>query len=596
MVHVLRAAVIIAIAFVVYVMGVGELFAASDNWPAFELPQKLTTNFRGPGSYLSLFKIFAAWLVFLGWVKTTDWVNTDLQELNHKQLNYLQWNPIVFGTFMAAFVLMWLIPRFWVGFLLLLVAYITPLLTYIFYRDSLVDEDIRIITPERIRYWYATCLNKVGVKVKMQEIDSEEVTSGPRVKLLGHGGPDNRTNNARSLLAKQSPGFSSLTDMIVEVLDGRATAIMLDYTEKNTALNIMVDGVWVPREPKERKLADSALESLKILCGLNPQERQKRQKGTFLSEYESGRYVTTLTSQGTPAGERVLIQFDDSAVSFKNFDDLGMRVKMQGQLKELLQSQKGFLLFSAMPSGGLRTTTDVTLHTCDRFLREFSTVEEENSHYRSVENVALTTYKAADGETPATVLTQLFRKEPNVVVVRDLVNAETVSILCKGTADKLIIGTIRAKDCIEALLGVLALGVPSAEFATAITAVVNQRLVRKLCSDCMESYVPPSQVLQQLGIPEGRIEAFYQPPESKPSVFKTPCKTCGGIGYVGRTAIFELLVVGDAVREVLTSKPNPELLRRAARKDGMKSIQEEGILLVAKGVTSLQELMRILKQ
>jgi type II secretory ATPase GspE/PulE/Tfp pilus assembly ATPase PilB-like protein len=156
----------------------------------------------------------------------------------------------------------------------------------------------------------------------------------------------------------------------------------------------------------------------------------------------------------------------------------------------------------------------------------------------------------------------------------------------------LFISTVRAKDSAEALLRVLALGVPPAEFARGISAVFSQRLVRKLCEACKEAYAPAPQILKQLGIPEGRIQAFHRPPQQPEEV----CKECSGIGYKGRTAIFELLLVGDTVRKVLSTSPKLELLRKAARKDGMRSLQEEGILLVAKGVTSLPELMRVLKQ
>jgi type II secretory ATPase GspE/PulE/Tfp pilus assembly ATPase PilB-like protein len=105
---------------------------------------------------------------------------------------------------------------------------------------------------------------------------------------------------------------------------------------------------------------------------------------------------------------------------------------------------------------------------------------------------------------------------------------------------------------------------------------VNQRLVRKLCDKCKEAYVPPPQVLQRLGIPAGRVQAFYRPPTPNPQEPKEPCQQCGGIGYFGRTAIFEVLIVGDAVRQVLTAKPRLDLLRQAARRDGLKSFQEEG--------------------
>jgi type II secretory ATPase GspE/PulE/Tfp pilus assembly ATPase PilB-like protein len=140
------------------------------------------------------------------------------------------------------------------------------------------------------------------------------------------------------------------------------------------------------------------------------------------------------------------------------------------------------------------------------------------------------------------------------------------------------------------------LGVSPQPLAKAIIGVVNQRLVRKLCESCKEAYAPTPQILQQLGIPEGRVQAFYRPPQPNPEEPKEPCQVCGGIGYLGRTAIFELLTVGDTVRNVLATNPKLDVLRQAARRDAMNSLQEEGVLLVAKGVTSLPELMRVLKQ
>ena len=373
---------------------------------------------------------------------------------------------------------------------------------------------------------------------------------------------------------------------------------MLDYTQQGAAMRALIDGVWIPREGRSREIADPALESLKVLCGLNPQDRQGRQQGTFLTEYEKAKLATSLAAQGTPTGERVVIQFEEKKISFKSLDELGMRTKLQDELRAALGLQQGFVLLSGVTGGGLRTTTDVVLHSCDRFIREFGAVEAEENRYPPVENVAVTTYKTSEGQTPADVLPKFFRTEPNVAVIRDFVNAQTVRMMCAEIPEnRLMIGTIRAKDFAEAIYRVLAMGVPPAEFAKAITLVVGQRLVRKLCESCKEGYVPPPQLLKQLGIPEGRVQAFYRPPQPNAENAKQePCQACGAIGYVRRTAVFELLTVGDAVRKVLLTDPKLDLIRQAARKDGMNSLQEEGVLLVAKGVTSLPELMRVLKQ
>ena len=125
-------------------------------------------------------------------------------------------------------------------------------------------------------------------------------------------------------------------------------------------------------------------------------------------------------------------------------------------------------------------------------------------------------------------------------------------------------------------------------------AVLYERLIRKLCPDCKVGYAPPAEVLKKLGIPPGKVEQLYRTP--KPEEVDKPCKTCQALGYLGRTGLFELLVVTDQMREILIKQPKLELLKQAARAAHQRSLQEEGVLLVAQGITSLQELQRVLQQ
>jgi type II secretory ATPase GspE/PulE/Tfp pilus assembly ATPase PilB-like protein len=511
-----------------------------------------------------------------------------------KAMDYLRWNPILFGSFFFAMILTWLIPIFWLGFALLLIAYIAPLTTFIILRNKQVTNDLRVMTPEHIRYWSAVNLNKVGFKIAHQKRDPHE--SGPPIKVFATD-PDERVKNSRLIAARQSPGLLFGREILAEAMNNRASAIMLDYTQQGMALNFMIDGVWLPRDARERETADPALVAMKLLCGMNPQDRQNRQEGPFVAEFMGKNLNATMASQGTPTGERVIIQFDEKKIPFKTIEDVGMRGKMEEQLRKLLGAEKGLVLFAAPPAGGLRSSSKVFLQSTDRFTREFMAVEDEKNRYEEVENVPVTTYNSGSGQGPDDILLKVFRMMPNVLVVRDLVNAKTVDMLCEEIEEegRLVISTVRARDCAEALLRVLAMGVTPELFANAVSGVVCQRLLRILCYECKEAYAPQPQLLQQLGIPEGRIQAFHRPKPPDPENPKDICKRCNGIGYFGRTALFELMEVGENVRRVLIENPSLELLRQAARQDGMKNLQEEGILMVAKGVTSMPELMRVLK-
>jgi type II secretory ATPase GspE/PulE/Tfp pilus assembly ATPase PilB-like protein len=227
-------------------------------------------------------------------------------------------------------------------------------------------------------------------------------------------------------------------------------------------------------------------------------------------------------------------------------------------------------------------------------LRDFVSIESEQHREREIENIDITTYNAAAGETPATILPKLIRKYPNVYVLRDFSDVEAVKLLLKEIdEDRLVVTSVHAKEAAEAPLRILQMKVPQRDFAEKLTAVLCMKLIRKLCDACKVAYAPTPDLLKKLGIPVGKIEALYRTP--KPEELEKPCPQCNNIGFVGRTGLFELLVADDKVREVLIRAPQLELLRKAARAAGMRTFQEEGLLLVAKGVTSITELQRILK-
>jgi type II secretory ATPase GspE/PulE/Tfp pilus assembly ATPase PilB-like protein len=157
-----------------------------------------------------------------------------------------------------------------------------------------------------------------------------------------------------------------------------------------------------------------------------------------------------------------------------------------------------------------------------------------------------------------------------------------------------VITTLRARDASEALLRALLTKVKPAIFVAAVTASVGQRLVRKLCEECKETYTPLDDELKKIGVAPGKITQLYRP-GTPPEKAKDICTKCDGLGYYGRTAIFELIVLDDEIRKVLIQEPKIDLVRAAARKAKNRTLAEEGVRLVADGVTSIEELARAMK-
>ena len=189
-----RFSIIFAVLAFLLLVYAGDLSAAGDTWPAVTVKG---ANWRGAGFYLSLPKILACLILFLLWVRTTDWASCDMQEV--KAMDYLRWNPILFGTFFAALLLSWIIPYFWVGFVLLFAAYAAPLTTFIVLRNRKVTNDLRVMTAEHLRYWSAEHLNKLGFNIAHEKRDPHE--SGPPIKVFA-ADTDERTSSARLIAAR----------------------------------------------------------------------------------------------------------------------------------------------------------------------------------------------------------------------------------------------------------------------------------------------------------------------------------------------------------------------------------------------------------
>ncbi len=547
---------------------------------------------RGPGYYFSLPKIIIVWIIFLCWVKTTDMVNQDCQRL---RLNYFLWNPVVFFTFVVAFLLFWEVPSFFLGLFLLLLGYLGPLTAYILQRNKTLPPERRILTPDHFRHLMVERAKTVGVKIDPTK--KAHRREGPPVEFKAQGGKTDQVDAANLLLARQSPGFPLARELIADAMEHRAEGILLDFTEQGVPVRYQIDGVWHPYQPRERAAADVMLAVLKTLAALNVNERKAKQEGKFAAEFKGAKRACRITSRGVPTGEQVVLQLIEPSVKRWTIEELGMRNKVEEQLKSLTQQTKGIILFSALPAGGLTTTLDTVVYAMDRYLRDVVSVEDAVNRQRDIENLQVTTYNSAAGETPMTVLPKLARAYPNVYIIRDLPGPDAIKFLCSETEeDRLVVTGLRAKDSAEALLRVLLTKAPAPEFAKAVIGVVNQRMIRKLCEKCKEAFAPTPEMLKQMGLPAGRVQALYRPPEPQPGQQPPPpCPDCLGLGYRGRTAIFELLVVDAGVREALVKTPKLELVRAAARKAGMRSLQEEGVVMVVKGVTSLPELMRVSK-
>jgi type II secretory ATPase GspE/PulE/Tfp pilus assembly ATPase PilB-like protein len=550
---------------------------------------------RSKSGFISGWKLTAIIFTFLVWVRTGDWINRDSQIYN---LGYGTWNAAVFFPFTIVMLLFALpivggFANFWVAIVLLWVSYLGVFVPFTLIRNKSVEPHQKVFTGEWFRYEMAVILSKVGVKMDTER--KADYEKGAPVDLMAIDA-DERTNQANLLTARQSPGYLLVKSLIAEMADRRSDRAVLDYSQQSVAARQLVDGVWHNGQAMDRESGDVMLAVMKVLSNLDMNERRKKQAGKFGAKYNNHSYVVNLTSQGVKTGERVIVDLlGGQRAAFHTYNELGMRKKVAEQWADLMARDRGLVIIAGLPEGGITTLTDVSIMETDRLLRDFVSIEDEKNRERELENLDVTTFSSERGETPATILPALIRKYPNAYVCRDFVDAQSAKMLLNEiNDDRMVITTIQAKEAPEALLRMIVQKqVPQREFAKGLIGVLCTRLIRKLCDDCKVAYEPTPDLAKKLGLPEGKIEALYRTP--KPEEAEKPCKECGGVGYKGRTGLFELLVIDDTIRQILIKDPKLESLNKAARAAGMRTFQEEGVLLIAKGVTSLAELQRVLK-
>jgi len=344
---------------------------------------------------------------------------------------------------------------------------------------------------------------------------------------------------------------------------------------------------------------------LKQIGGLDYRERRQRQAGSFATEYRRDKQKFKIVSQGSKTGERVGLYLSYKRPPLDKLEDLGIRKSMVPQIVELMKMRDngGMFLVSALPGEGYTTSWRAALDSCDRLVQDFYVIEDIKSQEPEVINVTSETYDKRKGETALSPLPQLILREPDVLAFPELTDGELVDDLVGISADKELPFYLRnpGKNAIDALLRVLAMKPKRGPFLKLLNGVLCMRLVRKLCEECRLEYRPNPALLQKLGLPVGRIEKLYRPFVYRPGMIDEdeneiePCGNCCGIGYKGRTGIFELLTINDQIREAAEKAPNFNSLAAIAKANGHISILQETAVVIAQGITSVEELQRMLK-
>ena len=556
----------------------GVLFAQSATVP------------RGPGFYLNFFKFVPIVLLFFMWAWTTSWIEVDTHDPDNLKQDYSKWPIIAFFTFPVAVVLLWLIPFYIIGLILVLLAYFIPLFVYIGVRNAELEYTDKVLTS----YHFGEIGNKLaramGTKGPFNLHMDEDEDPGPPLDFFPKVKAD-QIEPELLLQARESEAYIPAREIVYDAISRRATEIALEPGAEETTVRYRIDGVPHTAEPFDRETGDAVTTIFKILSALDVNERRKPQEGIMGAKYEGRDVELRVETSGSKGGEKVAMRILD-APTITKLDDLGMRPKLAAEIKEILKQDRGLFVCCGPAGSGKTTTLYACLREIDRFLTTVASLEDIIE--AKVDNVQQIEIGHKVAEPVANQLRSLIRTEPDVIMVGELQDAETATVVCQGATTKcLMLSSVQADDAVKALFRILDLGVEPALLASALTAIMSQRLVRVLCESCKEPYKPKPELLKKANLPADKVDVFYRPPVPNPEEPREPCEDCGETHYVGRTGIFELLVMTDALRELVRENPSINAIKAEARKNGMFYLHEDGLRQVFQGRTSIDELRRI---
>lgn len=398
-----------------------------------------------------------------------------------------------------------------------------------------------------------------------------------------------RTGSASRALPRQGePGRVPVVEfvdrMIAEALRLRASDIHIEPFEGAVRIRYRVDGSLLETHaPIPREVHAFLLARLKVMAHLESVERRVAQDGRISYMPPEGGEAVDLRLATLPllAGEKAVLRILNRSHALLSVGNLGFSVHNEMLFRRLCHQPGGMVLITGPVNSGKTTTLYAALSEINTPERNIMTIEDP-PEYR-IEGVNQIQVNKKTGMTYAAGLRAMLRSDIDEIVLGEIRDAETAEMAVRAAlTGHLLFSTLHTKDALGAVFRLLDMGVPAYLLAAALTGVVAQRLVRRLCPHCRE----PS---------EEALPAWAEGASSTGRLWRAAgCAACGGTGFLGRLALQELLVVDAALQQAIVHRAGLEEMRELAKRQGMRTLAEDGIEKALQGRTTLSEVMRVL--
>lgn len=391
-------------------------------------------------------------------------------------------------------------------------------------------------------------------------------------------------------MASEAPVIRLVNGVFARALDSRASDIHIEPFEQSLIIRLRIDGVLQEIESSPASLAPAVISRLKILAKLNIAERRLPQDGRIQLRLQGRAIDLRVSTVPTMHGESVVMRILDKQSMTIDLDSIGLSESILRDFKSVLERPNGIFLVTGPTGSGKTTTLYAALTRLNTVDRKILTVEDPVEYQIQGVNQIQTASKL--GLDFAGALRSILRQDPDVVMIGEMRDKETAGIAIQAAlTGHIVLSTLHTNDAPSGVTRLLDMGMEDYLLTSTINAIMAQRLVRVLCPHCKVPHEINAEEVEHMGVsallPEGQQGGPVQVWDAH------GCDACAHTGYRGRMGIHELLLMSDDLRALVLQRSSSEAIYRLARKQGMRTMFEDGFVKALQGLTSVQEVLRV---
>jgi type IV pilus assembly protein PilB len=415
------------------------------------------------------------------------------------------------------------------------------------------------------------------------------VTKQAIVSMRLKGEPDKAAglskDEEKSARLADAPIAKLVSSIIRGAIDARASDIHIEPQESDVKVRYRVDGILRSALDLPSSAQLEVVSHIKVMADMDISEKRVPQDGHMSVRHDGREYDLRVSSLPAVGGEKIVIRILDKSANKWSLDAVVSYPDDNRKFRELVSNPYGMLLLTGPTGSGKTTTLYSVLQLVNTPERNIITVEDP-VEYR-LDGITQVQVRPVAGMTFALALRSILRQDPDVILIGEIRDLETAEIaISAALTGHLVLSTLHTNDAAGAISRLINIGIPPFLVSSALLGTVAQRLIRTSCSECRQSYKPSEEELKLLfgeSSVDGNIELYRN----------SGCKNCYQMGYRGRKAIYEILTVSDQIRRMIVEEASDDTIKQQAISEGMKTLRKSGLDEVINGLTTLDELMRV---